>query len=276
VDEDRKTGIISIAVTDTDPNRARDLAAAYVEELSNLVNEQSTSSARREREFLEERLKEVKKDLDDATRELSLFSSSNATLDVQDQGKVMLTAAAGVQGELIAAESELRGLQSIYGEDNMRVRALRGRIAELRNQLEKMRGSKAAANSDLSPDQLYPSLRQLPQLGATYYDLYRQTKIQETIYEVLTNQYELAKVQEVKEIPAVKVLDRPEVPERKAFPPRALIVGIGTLFALLASIGWTFGECRWRAMDDEHPAKAFVRELLQMVHHGSTAEEVGP
>jgi capsule polysaccharide export protein KpsE/RkpR len=183
------SGIISISVTDTDPKRARDLAAAYVEELNNLVNQLSTSSARREREFLEGRLKEVKKNLDDATRELSQFSSSNATLDVQDQGKVMLTAAADVQGELIAAESELRGLQSIYGVDNVRVRAVEGRIAELRSQLEKMSGSKGTADSDLSSDQLYPSLRQLPRLGATYYDLYRQTKIQETVYEVLTNEY---------------------------------------------------------------------------------------
>jgi capsule polysaccharide export protein KpsE/RkpR len=166
---------------------------------------------------------------------------------------------------LIAAESELRGLQSIYGEDNVRVRTVQGRIMELRSELEKMSGNKATGGSDLSSDQLYPSLRQLPRLGATYYDLYRQTKIQETVYEVLTNQYELAKVQEAKEIPAVKVLDRPDVPERKSFPPRTLIVGLGTLLALLAGIGWTFLEERWQQMNDDQPAKAFVRELLQMV-----------
>jgi capsule polysaccharide export protein KpsE/RkpR len=274
VDEDRKTGIISIAVTDNDPNRARDLAAAYVEELSNLINEQSTSSARREREFLEGRLKEVKKDLDDAESQLSQFSSSNSTLDMQDQGKVMLSAAANVQGELIAAESERRGLQSIYGEDNVRVRTVQGRIAELRSQLEKMSGSKATAGSDRSSDQLYPSLRQLPRLGATYYDLYRQTKIQETVYEVLTNQYELAKVQEAKEIPAVKVLDRPDVPERKSFPPRTLIVELGTLLVALAGIGWTLLEERWEQMNDDQPAKAFARELLQMVQNRSAAKSV--
>jgi capsule polysaccharide export protein KpsE/RkpR len=274
VDDDRKTGIISITVTDTDPNRARDLAAAYVEELSNIVNEQSTSSARREREFLEGRLKEVKKDLGNAESQLSQFSSSNATLDMQDQGKVMLSAAASVQGELIAAESELRGLQSIYGADNVRVRTVQGRIAELRSQLEKMSGSKATAASDLGSDQLYPSLRQLPRLGATYYDLYRQTKIQESVYEVLTNQYELAKVQEAKEIPAVKILDRPVVPERKSYPPRTLIAAFGILLALLAGVGWTFLEERWEQMKDDQPAKTFVRELMQMVLNRSAVKLV--
>jgi capsule polysaccharide export protein KpsE/RkpR len=261
LDNDRMSGIISISVTDTDPKRARDLAAAYVEELNNLVNQLSTSSARREREFLEGRLKEVKKNLDDATRELSQFSSSNATLDVQDQGKVMLTAAADVQGELIAAESELRGLQSIYGVDNVRVRAVEGRIAELRSQLEKMSGSKGTADSDLSSDQLYPSLRQLPRLGATYYDLYRQTKIQETVYEVLTNEYELAKVQEAKEIPAVKVLDIPDVPERKSFPPRTLIVIAGTFVAFLLAAVQILAADAWTRLAVDHPLKDLVNRI---------------
>jgi capsule polysaccharide export protein KpsE/RkpR len=261
VDEDRKSGIISIAVTDNDPNRARALAAAYVEELNNLVNEQSTSSARREREFLEARLKEVKKDLDRATHDLSQFSSSNATLDVQDQGKAMLSAVAGVQGELIAAESELRGLQSIYGEDNVRVRAAQGRVAELRLQLEKMSGNKETATSDLGSDQMYPSLRQLPRLGATYYDLYRQTKIQETVYEVLTNQYELAKVQEAKEIPAVKVLDIPEVPEKKSFPPRTLIVIAITLAAFLLTAVQILAADAWARLQPDDPLKDLFNRI---------------
>jgi capsule polysaccharide export protein KpsE/RkpR len=261
VDEDRKSGIISISVTDTDPKRARDLAAAYVEELNNLVNQLSTSSARREREFLEGRLKEVKKDLENAESQLSQFSSSNATLDVQDQGKVMLTAAANVQGELIAAESELRGLQSIYGEDNVRVLAVQGRIAELRRQLAKMSGSKRTADSDTSSDQLYPSLRQLPRLGATYYDLYRQTKIQETVYEVLTNEYELAKVQEAKEIPAVKLLDIPDVPERKSFPPRTLIVIAGTFAAFLLAAVQILAADAWTRLAADHPLKDLVNRI---------------
>ena len=261
VDEDRKSGIISISVIDTDPKRARDLAAAYVEELNTLVNQLSTSSARREREFLEGRLTEVKKDLGDAESQLSQFSSSNATMNVEDQGKVMLTAAADVQGELIAAESELRGLQSIYGEDNVRVLAVQGRIAELRRQLEKMSGSKGTANSDMSSDQLYPSLRQLPRLGATYYDLYRQTKIQETVYEILTNQYELARVQEAKEIPAVKVLDIPDVPERKSFPHRTLIVIAGTFAAFFLAAVQILAADAWARLAADHPLKDLVNRI---------------
>lgn len=77
--------------------------------------------------------------------------------------------------------------------------------------------------------QLYPSIQQLPVLGNTYVDLYRRTRIDEAVYEALTKQYELAKVEEAKEIPTIKLLDAPELPEGKSWPPRTLIVILGTL-----------------------------------------------
>ena len=77
-DEDRKSGIISVSVTDEDPNRARDIAQAYIDELNKLVNDLSASSARRERIFLETRIKAIKDDLDSSTQALSQFSSRNA------------------------------------------------------------------------------------------------------------------------------------------------------------------------------------------------------
>ncbi len=50
---DRKSQIINITVTDTSPQRAAAMSQAYVEELNRLVADLSTSSARRERVFLE-------------------------------------------------------------------------------------------------------------------------------------------------------------------------------------------------------------------------------
>ena len=103
------------------------------------------------------------------------------------------------------------------------------RVTELRAQLGKMGGESgtSAAPSSETDASLYPAIRQLPLLGVTYADLYRQTKIQETVYELLTQQYELAKVQEAKEVPSVKVLDAAVVPTKKSFPPRMLSDGSG-------------------------------------------------
>ncbi len=139
--EDRKSGIITIAVTDHDPQRAAVIARAYVTELDRLVAEVSTSSARRERIFLEERVHDVKGDLDAAARKFSDFASKNTAIDIPAQGKAMMEAAANLQGQLIAAQSELSGLQQMYTSNNVRVRSLEARVNELRRQLDKLGGS---------------------------------------------------------------------------------------------------------------------------------------
>ena len=256
IDEDKKSGIISISVTDHDPNRARDLAEAYVEELDKLVNSLSTSSARREREFLEQRLKSIKSDLDASSIALSQFSSRNATLNPQSQGQVLFESASKLQGELITARSELSGLKAMYSDDNVRVREANARINELQSQLRKMGSIGGAADgADLNADHTYPSIRELPLLGVTYSDLYRQMVMQEGIYETLNKQFELAKVEEAKEIPSIKVLDEPQVPERKSSPHRAIIVVLGFLLSVFAGITWILASALWDLTNGFHSLK---------------------
>ena len=262
--EDRKSGILSITVTDREPKRAAAMAQAYVAELDRLVAEVSTSSAKRERIFLEERLTAVKQDLNEAARKFSEFASKNTAIDIPAQGKAMVEAAATLQGQLIAAESELLGLETIYTGQNVRVRAARARVSELRSQLGKIGGdtnNPGAAPAKPDPSH-YPSIRQLPLLGVTYADLYRQTKIEETVFELLTQQYELAKVQEAKEIPSVKVLDAAVVPTQKSFPHRSVVIAVGTLFALLAVCAYLFAARRWQSIDPQDPGKKFAEEVV--------------
>ena len=220
VTEDRKSGIITIGVTDHSPQRASAIAQSYVAELDRLVSELNTSAAHRERVFLEERLKSVKQDLDSSAKEFSQFASNNTAIDIKEQGRAMVEAAASLQGHLIAAQSELEGLRQIYADSNVRVRAVRARIAELQKKLEQMGDGDLSPTGSPGTSPLYPSIRKLPLLGVTYAELYRTNKIQETVFELLTQQCELAKVQEAKETPSVKVLDVAKVPEKKAFPPR--------------------------------------------------------
>ncbi len=262
--EDRKSGIISIVVTDHDPKRAAAMAQAYVAELDRLVAQVSTSSARRERIFLEERLQKVKTDLDSAAKNFSDFASKNTAIDIPAQGKAMVEAAATLQGQLIAAQAELSGLRQIYTNNNVRVRAAEARMGELQKKLNEIGG--AGTQSELKNDNsLYPSIRKLPLLGVTYADLYRQTKIQETVYELLTEQYELAKVQEAKEIPTVKVLDAAIVPTKKSFPPRTVIVVLGTMLGTTLTMTWIVGKTRWEAVDESDPRKLFATEVFSTV-----------
>ncbi len=268
VSEDRKSGILSITVTDRDPRRAAAMAQAYVDELNQLVAQLSTSSAHRERIFLEERLRAVKLDLDDASRQFSEFASKNGAIDIKEQGRAMLQGAAAVEGELIASESELKGLEEIYTANNVRVRAIRARIAELRRQLDHLGGNTMPPTRQ-SPDSAssqYPTLSNLPLLGVTYSDLYRRMQIQEAVYETLTQQYELAKVQEAKETPSVKVLDAASVPQRKSFPPRLLLTVFGGVLAVGGAAASVLLHSRWQGLDANDPGKQLALEVFQSVN----------
>ena len=268
ISEDRKSGIIKVTVTDRDPKRAAAIAGSYVDELDTLMAQLTTSSAHRERVFLEQRLTGVKQDLETAEKEFSQFASKNATLDITEQGKAMVVAAATLEGQLIAAQSELEGLRQIYADNNVRVRSVGARISELRKQLQKLGGKAGEApsgDSESTSDLPYPSLRQLPVLGVPFADKFRQLKVQEIVFETLTKQYEIAKVQEAKEIPTVKVLDRPEVPERKSFPPRLLLTVLGTCVVFLAGCAWLFARRHWDAMDPEDPGKQLAIDVTTTV-----------
>jgi len=277
ITEDRKSGVITIAVTDRDRHRAESMAEAYIEELDRLVAQVSTSSARRERIFLEQRLKDVRRDLEIASQQFSEYASKNTLVDVTSQTKAMVEGAARLQGELIVAQSELEGLEQIYTVNNVRVRSLRARVAELKNQLDKLGGNSAPVSAnepnsgpDSSPEQLYPSIRKLPLLGVRWLDLYRETKIQETVYELLTQEYEMAKIEEAKEIPVVKVLDAANVPERKSSPHRSYVMLVGGMFFFFAAVTWVVGERLWGQVEPDNRSKLLVQAMC------SWAKELKP
>ena len=263
---DRKSGILTIQVTDRDPKRASGLAQEYVASLNNVVTLLNTSSAHRERIFLEERLGQVKTELEFAEKDFSGFASKNAAIDIQAQSKAMVEAVAILEGQLIAAQTELQGLRQVYTDQNIRVRTTQARIDELRHQLMKMGGKgETDTVSSAKDSELYPSIRKLPVLGVTYADLYRKMKVEETVFQTLTQQYEIAKVQEAKEIPSVKVLDPPEIPEKKSFPPRILLTVAGALLALSVGSCWVLANDHWANIDPQDPGKVLVLDMIASI-----------
>lgn len=273
--QDRKSGIISLTVTDHDPKRAMGIGGAYISELNSLMSQLDNSSAHRQRLFLEGRLSQVKTELADAERAFSQYSSKSGAIDITEQGKSMVEAAALLQGQLMGAESQLEGLRQIYAPDNVRVRAAEAQVQELKQQLQKFNGMPGETPANQSANEpgntsLYPTIRQLPLIGVTYADLLRQLKIKETVFEVLTKEHELAKAQEAGEAPSVNVLDLPSVPESRSYPPRVLIVCLGPIVGFALGIFLLLGREYWREIDPNKPGKLLANEIL-----GSTSRRAG-
>ena len=260
---ERRSDMITITVTDHSPERAAAIANMYVTELNDLLVELSSSSARRERVFLEGFLVQVKQDLENAEKELSQFGSKNSMIDLDQQSKAMVGAAATLQGQLISAQSELEAVRQIYSDSNVRVRAGQARIQELQSQLKKFVGNERADSIGpyTAAAELIPSVRKLPLLGVTYADLYRQVKVQEAVYGALTQEYSLAKVQEARDIPSVRALDPANIPEHKSFPPR-LLIGISSMcLAFLSGLVLVLGFRTWYDTDPQDLSRMVVKEI---------------
>jgi capsule polysaccharide export protein KpsE/RkpR len=264
IQSDMKTGIITIAVENHDPRKAAAMAQEQIDALNELLAQVNTSAAHRERIFIGERLQTIKEELDAATKEFSVFASQNTAINIPDQIKAMVDAAANLQGQLIAAESQLKSMEQVYTENNVNVRQMKALVSELRSQLNKFggKGVTPADGSKLSSDELYPSIRQLPLLGVRYLDLYRRSRIDEAAFELLSREYEIAKVQEAREVPSVAVLDVPKVPDKKSFPHRLPIMVLGTMLSFAAGAVAVLGRSGWREISHDDPGKILAEEIF--------------
>jgi capsule polysaccharide export protein KpsE/RkpR len=263
ITEDVKSGVITIAVTDKSRERARGLAQAYLDQLNNIVARVNTSSAHREREFIENRLNTVQNELQRAQLELSDFSSKNTTIDIREQTRATVEAGAKLEGQLIAGETELDSLRQIYGDQNVRVRAAEARNATLQHELQRANGQSSPDpdGKGIDDSHPYPALRQLPQLGVQWANLYRNVRIHETVFDLLSEQYETARIEEVKAIPTVSVIDAPGLPEKKSAPHRALIVLISTILSAVATAIYLLARRSWLAIDGNDPRRVLATRI---------------
>ena len=263
--EDKRSGVISITVEDSDPRRAKDLSQAYLDELNLLVTRTNTSSARQERVFIEQRLQGAQADLERAQQDMSEFASTHTAIDMKEQTRATVDAAAKLEGQIIFERSELDSLKQVYGDDNVRIRSSRARLGELQRQLDTISGT----STPLQPEKTatpqnallersaadYPSLRQIPRLAVPYADIYRRVRVQETLFEMLTQQFELARIQEAKDVPVVRVIDLPGIPEKKSFPPRTLFCLLLTASGIICASASILIRHRWQLMDSSDERK---------------------
>jgi capsule polysaccharide export protein KpsE/RkpR len=269
IQDDKKSGVITITVEDTDPQRARDMAQAYLDELNLLVNRTSTSSAHQERLFVQRRLTQTKLDMERAQQSLSDFSSRTATIDLKEQARAMVGSAAQLQAQVLLEESNINSMRQIYGDGNVRLRAAEARASSLRAQLQKMSGDGRPLSNvdevDASSTALYPPLRQLPRLAVPFADRYREVQVQEKLFELLTEQLEMARISEAKDVPVVSVIDSPGIPEKKSFPPRALLTLALWLGTMIAACAVLLLRESWQAVDRDDPRRMLLLEIASSV-----------
>ncbi len=232
---DKKSNTITISVTHRDAQAAADIANAAADTLKTTYNDISQNTAKREREFLEGRLKQADAEYAVAAKALADFQADKGAIEIESQTKASIEAVAKLQGELIGQQIELKAmLASAANPDNPRTQLIQERINATTAEMQRMLGS-----GDNGPGVLI-GLGGLPELGIAYIERFRAVKKSEAVLTALTSQLEMARISEVRTAEVVTIIDRAFVPERKSGPPRAQICISATLLGGLAGCAAVF------------------------------------
>jgi capsule polysaccharide export protein KpsE/RkpR len=222
---DKRDGLISIQVDDTSPQRAADIANAYVERLRELTGTLAITEAQQRRQFFDRELAAARKALGEAQSELQTSGVSEGLLRAEPRAAVEALALA--RSELAVTEIQLRVVRRSMSDTSAEVQQLLAKVAALRDQMGQLE-------------------RQQPKDGSNYIDRYRNFKYQEGMVEVLSKQYELARLDEQRDGTLIQVVDRATVPEWKSAPKRIHITLITAALCTLAVVGGLVGRHLWR------------------------------
>ncbi|RPI14623.1 MAG: lipopolysaccharide biosynthesis protein, partial [Acidobacteriales bacterium] len=214
---------------DHDRERAARLANAYVEELLKLTSRLAFTAATRRRLFFQQELASEKDLLADAEVALKNTQQSSGLMVPSGQSEALIRAGAQLRAEIASREVQLEAMRSYATSENPQVLLLERETAALRAQLEKLK-----AGSGAQDDLMLPTSR-LPAASLEYLRKLRDLKYHETLFELLSKQYEAARIDEARSAPLIQVVDRATPPDKKSWPPRMLIVLASGLLAALAS-----------------------------------------
>jgi tyrosine-protein kinase Etk/Wzc len=237
-----KEGVISVAVEDENPKLAADIANFYVFDLDRLFSRLGTTAASRQRAFIADRLVDTDKTLRQAEETVRRFQESNRTVVIQDQAKNAIEEAAKLKGQILTAEGQLEFMRTYSTESNPQVIAQKRQIEEMKRQLAQMQYGQGmdlpaeSANPGQPRKEFQVPFTKVPELGMELARLTREMKTQETVYGLLTAQFEQAKIAEARDTPVVQVLDKAIPAERKKRPIVTLNIAIAAAVSLFFGV----------------------------------------
>ena len=227
----RRDGIIAVEVDDHSPQRAAEIANSFVDELQRLTATLAITEAQQRRVFFEQQLAKTRDKLTAA--QVALQTSGFNAGALKSEPRAAAEAYARLRAETTAAEVRLQALRGSLVDTAPEVTQQVAIVNALRGQL-----ARTETESDTAA-------------GANYIGKFREFKYQETLFELFSRQYELARVDEAREGALVQVIDKAQQPERKSRPKRAIVAVFATLGAAAVLVLWVLMRRRWREMPVE-------------------------
>ncbi len=261
VDGSGKDGMIHISVEARDPNRAAELANGYVEQFRSLSEHLAITEASQRRLFFQKELEQAKNNLASAEEALKATQEKTGLIQLDSQSRALIESAATLRAEIAAREVQIQGMQTYATSENAQLVQAQRELDGLRAQLAKLGGS-----GNGGTDEFIVPKGKVPQAGIEYIRRIRDVKYNETIFEILARQFEVAKLDEAKQGALIQVVDPAIPPDRRSFPKRALIVIGATFVGLFIGILVALLQAGFRRLKEDPDTRdklAYLRRLIQ-------------
>jgi uncharacterized protein involved in exopolysaccharide biosynthesis len=230
IEADPKSSIITISVEDKDPRRAADMSNAFVEYLVDLSKGLAITDAAQKRLFFEEQIKYTKKSLSAAEEDLRAFQEKTGVLQVDDQAKAVIEGIAVISAQIAAKEVQIRVMKTFSTALNPDLQKAEDELKALNIELRKLEAKGGSGHDPLMPT------GRMPSVGLEYMRRLRDVKLYSTLFDLLEKQYEMARLDESKNISFIQIIDMAIPPDKEAKPKRALIVLLATVAGFFFAI----------------------------------------
>ncbi len=234
-----KDGLIEIAVTDHDPQRASNLANAYIEGLNHLNSSLAISEAAQRRLFFDQQLDTERKALASAEEDLQSTQQKTGLIQINGQAQAIIQSIEELRAELDSREVQLQSLRSFATDQNPKVVRLQSEIGEMRSQLSRMENDQ---KEQALPGDIAVPTGNLPKDSLEYTRRLRAVKYHESLFELLSKQEAAARIDEARSAPIIQVVDRAIPPDKRSGPPRALIILGLSIAGLMIGAGLAFAD----------------------------------
>jgi tyrosine-protein kinase Etk/Wzc len=241
--EAAKGSLIRISVDDHDVRRAAALANSYVDELYRVNQHLALTSGSQRRLFLEQQVAAEKETLANAEESFQQIQQKTGVIQLAGQEEMTLRSIAQLRAEISAREVQLEQLRTMATEQNGELQQLESGIGSLREQLKKAESNGAGSN-----DAYFVSAGRIPQAGLEYLRRMRDLRYHEALFETLSKQYELARIEEAKAPPIIQVLDKAIILDKRTWPPRTLLVLLSLLTSGIVLSGAVLLKEKWARM----------------------------
>jgi tyrosine-protein kinase Etk/Wzc len=240
VQVDPKSTIVTIGVTAKSPTLAHDIASAYMDALREANGRLALSQSSQQRLFFGQQLAKEKDDLEDAEVELKRTEEQSGLIAPAGQTEMEIRTIAETQAQIAMRQVQLAALRDSATEQNPEIIRLRSEIGDLEGQLSRLQDGSGNESAAAIPTS------KVPELQLEYVRKEREVKYHEALFDMLSRQYEAARLDEARDAPVLQVLDPASYPDTKSSPKRSLYMLGGLVVGFLGSSIWVLVRDRIR------------------------------